>query len=579
MTLATRRIAVLGTPSRPEADWSTDALRRLRADGFTGIQLNIAWSYRPLDEPLSLEDIISVDGAPESRADPDTPRSQRRDQMARRAEAAHEAHLRTFLHVGLPYQGRAGFEGAGLPQCISDPDVLDRYVDALGDLTDALPHLDDLLIYTYDQDAWLCSEFEGCPNCAGVALPDRLVPFLNRLASAWRAKRADGRLWWEPWELTAGQALATVTGLDGDTIGLMVHSNIGEVMTTAPADVFLHNIAAVASARGIPVVAEVFLSSSNEEVEPWRHLPVPLCTIAQLRAINAVPGITGVKEYFGLSSSDDDVNTVAAVMHLNNPESSDPEILARVADRWGHDWLSGFWTKTSAAYRLYPWDLSWFTRQLGHSSPAHALTAATLRGTQTAAAAWDTPAWRASRRGVFIRVTNEPPHPWQLDDARHRFRLAADVMRGAVDLATSRLARSARGAAAERIEHQVVDATRFVIRCTAYECHIEETLLAARARTEEDPAVRSRILSQLDLTLARDIENVRHEMRLPALSTGRPPTPLQLAEKWVIELPVTAEPLKEARRELLRDPDGFLSHYFLEGPHSAPAGQFSLTSA
>jgi len=579
MTTAQReRIAVLGTPSRPRVAWTQETLDRLRADGFTGVQLNIAWSYRPLDEPLSLEDLIAVDGAPESLADPATPASVRLERMGRRSELVRAAGLRSILHVGMPFQGRAGFEGAPLPQCLSDPGVVRRYRHAVEELARALPYLDDLLVYTYDQDAWLCSEFQGCPRCAGVPLPARLAPFLDGVARSWREARPGGRLWWEPWELTAGQALATVALLDPAPVGLMVHSNIGEVMTVAPADLFLRNLAALAARRGIPVIAEAFLSSSNEEVEPWRHLPVPSCTLEQVRALDAVPGVIGVKEYFGLSPSARDVNAEAAVLYFADPDLADDPLIARLARSWGYGWLSRFWTLTSSAYRLYPWDLSWFARQLGRSDPAHALSAATLRGTQTAASTWDTPAWRASRRGVFMRVTNEEPHPWQLEDARLRFRLAADAMREAVEFAGPLTPRDD-GETAAHIRQQVDDATRFMIRCTAYECHIEETLLAERARTTPEPAARAALLDRLDAVLARDADNLRRESELTPTSGVAAATPLQLVERWVIEGTAGPEPLERARAELASDPELFLRTRFRRGEEEAAAGQFSLTTA
>src|SRR6476661_7222024 len=56
------------------------------------------------------------------------------------------------------------------------------------------PEVDDILVYTYDQDAWLCSEFGPCPRCLGIPLHERLPHFLNHLASRWKAVRSQGRL-------------------------------------------------------------------------------------------------------------------------------------------------------------------------------------------------------------------------------------------------------------------------------------------------------------------------------------------------------------------------------------------------
>src|SRR5271157_4930034 len=72
------RIAILGYPSdpavpwdtenqmteymkslpAPQVEWSRENLHKLKALGFNTIQLNLAWGYRPKDEPLNIEDVI-----------------------------------------------------------------------------------------------------------------------------------------------------------------------------------------------------------------------------------------------------------------------------------------------------------------------------------------------------------------------------------------------------------------------------------------------------------------------------------------------------------------------------------------
>ncbi len=189
------RVAVLGSPSRPEADWSPAGLHRLRTQGFNAVQLNIAWGYRPADEVLNLEDILEWRGRRiETGGEAgEAAFERRRSAVARRARLAKAADLRTILHVGAPYTGRSGYGGRDLPQCVSDPRTLDRYVELVATLAQEFPDVDDLLLYTYDQDAWLCSEFAGCDRCHGVPLHSRVTPFVNAVAHAWRAGRECGR--------------------------------------------------------------------------------------------------------------------------------------------------------------------------------------------------------------------------------------------------------------------------------------------------------------------------------------------------------------------------------------------------
>jgi len=48
-------VGFLGCPPRPDVPWTRQNLARLKELGFNTIQLNIAWGYRPGDEPLNLE--------------------------------------------------------------------------------------------------------------------------------------------------------------------------------------------------------------------------------------------------------------------------------------------------------------------------------------------------------------------------------------------------------------------------------------------------------------------------------------------------------------------------------------------
>lgn len=566
------RIAVLGTPSRPDAPWDAATLAGLVADGFTGIQLNIAWSYRPADEPLNLEDVWEVTGAPTPLSDPDRA-AERRAELAARASLAKASGLSTILHVGMPFQGRAGFDGAPLPQCISDPATTARYASAVAGFANAFPEVDDLLLYTYDQDAWLCSEFGGCEACAGVPLHRRLPGFLRAIARSWSSARPGGRVWWEPWELSAGQTLACIPQLAGEPMGLMLHSSIAEVISTIAGDRFVTNAAAAARQAGLPVVAEVFLSSSNEEVEPWRHLPVPLVTLRQLRDVERIDGVVGVKEYFGLQPHADDVNLDAARAYFRDPGVDDRAVLAELAA--GESWLIEFWTLTSHAYELYPWDATWFARQLGRSVPLHDLTAATVRGAQSGASAWDTPAWRSSRATVFMRTDNEEPHPWLLEDVGLRFAEAAAAMERALVVFDAGMRSDHPRAGALLAQRD--EAEGFVTRTRAYHLHIRETALARQLRDGSPRA--STLRSELREVMLVDLANQRRELaRVAGTRATAEATPLQLAERWVVQDEADAQRIERAIELLDGDPQAFLETYFLPSPHRARWGQFSLTS-
>lgn len=579
MTETPLRIAILGSPSRPAVDWTPENLSRLVDLGFTAVQVNIAWSYRPGGEPLNLEDVVDVDGPLADRSDAKAAsRAHWIATIAERGRLAHDHRLRTIFHFGAPFQAQLGITGEALPQCISDPATTERYVRALAELADAAPAIDDVLLYTYDQDAWLCSEFSGCDRCAGVPLDRRLPAFLESLASGWRSARPDGRMWWEPWELSAGQLLACLARVPADGFGLMLHSSIAEVMTTNPADPALRNAAALAASRGIPVVGEVFVSSGNEEVEPWTALPVPLVTLRQVRVVEAVPGVTGVKEYFGIVPGEYDVNLAAAAEHFAEPGRGDDDILSAVADRFGANapWLPGFWSMTSRAYQLYPWDASWFAREIARSHVQHSLTAATVRGMQSGAPYWETPAWRSTRRSLMMRTENSEPHPWLLEDVGLRFGLAADEMQRARD---AQVAFADDDSAASRaIARQLLECEGFITRCRSYAAHIRETGIAHALR--RGAGDRDALVAELRGLLTADVANISRELALRdrGLVPADSPSAEHDEHRWVVAAPPDDAPFLAAIELLDRDVDAFLATHFLEGPDRAEMGQFTLTS-
>ena len=574
------RIALLGTPSRPHPHWAKEDVADLKKMGFTGVQLNIAWAYRPADEPLNLEDVWPVVGAPESRAI-GARFQERQVELKHRAQISREVGLRTLFHFGAPFQGAHEFlDNVQLAQCILDPATIARYVEALIGFGKENPCIDDLLIYTYDQDAWLCSEFGNCDRCAGVPLHERLPQFLNALGKAWVGIREGARVWWEPWELSVGQTLSCILNLDPGSLGLMLHSNIAEVISTMPADRFFRHVSEIAASRGIPVIGEVFLSSNNEEVEPWSRLPVPLVTLNQIRAIESVHGVVGIKEYFGIVSSPFDINLAAANLYFNSPNKTNTEILSTLAKNFDLPWLAQFWATSSKAYELYPWDTSWFCRQLGRSLPGHELTAATIRGMQSNHDQWDTPAWQSSRGAVFMRVANSEPNPWLLEDVGLQFLVASQVMTEGLEIFEKNFV-DAGDILSRELMRQASEVIGFITRTTAYVCHIRETLICRTLRNSK--ARSSQLIAELAEVLETDRQNqIRENQRCIDYKTldpdQMPPTALQLAGAWAVDRKNSTAEIEEAISVLRSDLGTFLERYFKVVPDNAPAGQFSLTS-
>ena len=118
------------------------------------VQLNIAWGGRPAREVLNLEDL---DG-------------EQRKKFSFRIKQARKHGLKVIAQFGIPRMIN------DRPACILDPDVRKKYQDLLTNFMTSFPEVNDVLVYTFDQNAWLCSEFGPCPRCSGVPLGRAACP-------------------------------------------------------------------------------------------------------------------------------------------------------------------------------------------------------------------------------------------------------------------------------------------------------------------------------------------------------------------------------------------------------------------
>ena len=569
------RIAVLGEPTDPsvtwderssmreyarslaipKVEWSRENLQKLKALGFNTIQLNVAWGWRPKDEPLNLEDVVELpaslrDQYPQpvplrSQQTPDRIR-QRRADLRERINMAKEAGLRTLFHFGAPYNAHARY-GDAPPNCLMDGKTPARYEHLLEVFGKEFPGVDDILIYTYDQDAWLCNEFGPCPRCRGIPLHERLVPFLQRMAATWSKINPRGRVWWEPWELSAGQVYECLIRMDSSGFGLAIHSNIAEAMSTLPVDRWFKNVCNLASQRDIPVVGETFLGGASEELEPYCYLAYPLVTLHGLRTFAAVPGLRGMKEYYGLIPTIDDPNLRMSALFFSNPGVDDETALKALASPYGEakaDMIR-FWKLTSEAMELFPWETSWFIREIGRCDPVHSMSASMIRGQQA-----HTPAWESGRRAVFMKTDNREADSWMLEDVQLRCDLAAERMSKALQIG-------------QRIEPRLPQQFRFNYaqdlkqlagfrqRALSYVYHLRETNLARMMRglREKGEPIPERIRQEMTAVLKADQQN-----------QGQ------------------AEPIGAALALLGADQDAFLKTYFVVTSDAASKWIFSLTS-
>ncbi|MCQ6559131.1 hypothetical protein [Paenibacillus mendelii] len=507
------KVGLLGCPSLLEP-WNEEQVSRIQSHGFNMLQLNIAWGCRPGDEPLNLEDVvdISADQDPLLRqsvalASDQTPEAfnRRRNDLRNRIEWTRNAGLRTLFHFGAPYNGGDGYRDLQLQNCLLDGKTPERYVRLLSMFHEQFPGVDDVLIYTYDQDAWLCNEFGVCESCRGIPLHERVVPFIHKLAEAWQACNPNGRLWWEPWELSAGQVLQSINRLNPQTTGVMLHSNIAEVTATLPVDRFLKNACRLAESRGLPVIVEGFLGGPTEELEPMNHLTFPQVTVRQLQSIYSLPGISGIKEYFGLVPSKEDPSLRATAQFFTDPEQTEDQIITSIAELYADcsDSIIRFWSVSSEAMELFPWDISWYVRKLGQCDPKHTMNAAFIRGQQC-----HTPSWDSTRRAIFMKTDDQQPDAWLLEDIQLRCDLSAVKLLEAI-----RLGKEIEPSIPEQLKpdfaQNLIDLEAMRARVLSYVYHLRETNVAAimRKYTSESRPIPGQFLQEMDRLLELDREN------------------------------------------------------------------------
>ena len=152
---------------------------------------------------------------------------------------------------------------------------------------------------------------------------------------------------------------------------------------------------------------------------------------------------------------------------------------------------------------LFPWDASWFVREVGKSDPAHTLTAAAIRGYVA-----ETPSWRSTRASTFMVVDDMEPHPWLLEDLGLRWRSCADRQESALALAETVQDRIP-GAEGDAFRAFVVELREFRRRVLAYVYHCRETNLARvlREALEAGRQVPAGLIEELTDVLTADAAN------------------------------------------------------------------------
>lgn len=484
-------VGIVGNPSVPDISWSDNELEQIKALGVNMVQLSIAWGGKPANEVLNLEDLDN----------------EQREKFAFRIKQARKHGLKTIAQFGIP---RMINYSPVQPACILDPAVQKKYRVLLTDFMMSFPEVDDVMVYTFDQRAWLCSEFGPCPRCTGVPLDERVPQFLNLLNETMQKCRPNTRLWWKPWELSRGQVVTILSKVNPAGFGLALNpSTSNEVYPfndrSFKSDLGVKRFVQLAKEHGIPVLGEF----DHTFYKPLYLIEdfFPRLIYEQMNCWKEMPGVVGVKEYYGFSPSVFSVNAAMLKAWMKSPSASLDKLLNGIAAPYGPQaapLLQQAWEYTAQSVEAYPWDTTYLIGPIGldrHWDGSHDWEPVHIISTS-----WDTPIWKANRRGNFM-LTDEPKaHPWLFEDTGLRLEDAAALGFKAVGFYDQAIAAGSPKVDDIRTQREIVWKTSRSLR--AKSLHYLMTLAAQDARTVQNDEKQFPIVAKrLEALLKKDVEN------------------------------------------------------------------------
>jgi hypothetical protein len=547
------RIGILGNPATQPA-WDDANVQKLADAGFNTVQLNIAWGSRPNNEPLNLNDVVALPG---ETIDPMV--AKRQPELRRRIDLAKKHGLRTLFHFGSPFMWRNPDTGeikrhkgdafAGKPPWfdVDNPKVVAYETGLLKAFIEKFGDVDDILVYTYDQDAWQASQFQTNAVKRGVPLHERLPPYLAKLHELWTARDVSAaggehRMWWEPWELSAGQIYKIIPQLPTENFGLMIHNNIAEAQIDKPVDLWYRTVTKMGRDRGIPVCGEGYFTAMTEEVQSL-SIPCPRLVDEQYLAMTAVPGIVGVKEYFGVDTRVADLNRAIFTARVQNPDAATDQLLQQITAHFGElqNDVKRIIEETSEAMRHMPFEASWHLRYISKASIDHGWTAATIHGAMA-----DTPSWNSTRHAMFMKCDNAQPHPDMLEDVQLRCEIAASHMKAALDALPAVIAKLPAGADREMLERLQNDLDHFHRVANSFSLHLRETNVAMllRGDVEAGRPMQANLVEEMKRLLDEDVDNQHGKGRVVEMREKFADDPT----KFVKEQLLVVEPKKPYER-------------------------------
>ena len=484
-------VGIVGNPSVPDISWSDEELEQIKALGVNVVQLSIAWGGKPSNEVLNLEDLDA----------------EQRAKFAFRIQQAKKHGLKTLAHFGIP---RMLNYSPVRPACIMDVAVQKKYEALLGEFMTSFPEVDDVLVYTFDQQAWLCSEFGPCPRCSGLPLDERLPSFLNLLNETMQKSGRNTTLWWKPWELSKGQVVAILDKVKPAHFGLALNpSTSNEVYPfndrSFKSDLGVKRLVRMAFERNIPVLGEF----DHTLYKPLYQMQdfFPRLIYEQMQGWKEMEGVIGIKEYYGFSPTTFSVNAAMLQAWIKAPGAPLAALLQEVAAPYGPKAapiLIQAWEYVAQSVEAFPWDTTYLIGPMGLDQGrdgAHDWEPVSIPNST-----WDTPIWKANRRANFMLTQDHKAHPWLFEDAGLRLEDSAALGFKAVGFYDQAIAAGGSKTNDMRLQRDIVWKMARSLRGKGL--HFLETLAAQDARmVQNDERQFPIVVKRLEALLKKDVEN------------------------------------------------------------------------
>ena len=489
-------IGIVGSPSDPDISWSDNELMKIKDLGVNMLQLSIAWGGRPANEVLNLEDLDS-------------------SQIAKwefRIKQAKKFGFSTIAQFGVPkLQYTANAYSIVQPACILSPEIRKKYAKLLGNFLDRFPSVDNVLLYTYDQNAWLCSEFGPCPRCSGIPLYERLSGFLDFLNNAMQKHHNGVTLWWKPWEISNGTTIKIVQNIKSSHFGLILNPSCANEVypfndRAFSSDLGIKRTVQVAADRNIPVIGEfdyTFYKGYYQLADFF-----PRFVYEQIKGWKAMKGVVGIKEYFGFAPSQFSVNAAMLQVCMKSPDASLDELLKEIVAPYGEDaskHMKDAWEKIARGVEAFPWDVSPSFVGLNKSDDgSHPWDPVTISNDT-----WATPAWKTNRRAYYMLANEFKAHPWVFEDMGLQLEESADLLDKAVSSFDKAIV--AGSAKVSDIQTQRQSIAKMASAIRGKSLHFLETLAAQDARlVGYDENQLGIVTKRLENFLEKDVENQGH---------------------------------------------------------------------